>query len=148
MATIASISITQPSGDPNINEAQTFTFGVTNVSGLHGGMNYNLFFQWDQGLGDSPSNYVTIPTSGALSCPDADLLNQIAKDLEVSVTITGNTAGSYFIRGRTIDNNDGGAEDLTGTQAVTVNAAAGTNELNFERGVHRGVARGAPRGIS
>jgi hypothetical protein len=125
MATVDSLSLTQPSSDPNIDESQTFTFGITNVSAAHGGMDYDLYFEWDQGLGDSPGNYATIGTSGNLSCPDADLLNQSTKDGEVTVTITGNTAGTYYLRGRSIDNNEGSAEDLTGTQVVTVNAASG-----------------------
>ncbi len=128
MATIASISITQPSGDPNIDEGQTFTFGVTNVAAAHGGMDYDIFFQWDQGLGDSPANYVTIPVSGGdLTSPDADLLNQTVKDGEISVIVTGVNAGNYFIRGRTVDHNDTEAEDLTGTQAVTVNVSTGVS---------------------
>lgn len=139
MATVDSISITQPSGDPNINEGNTFTFGVTNVSAAHGGMDYDLYFQWDQGLGDSPANYVTIPVSGGdLTCPDADLLNQTVKDGEISVTITGVNAGTYYIRGRTVDHNDGDAEDLTGTQVVTVNSAGASipvlaNHYNRQR---------------
>lgn len=130
MAIINSISITQPSGDPNIDEAQTFTFGVTNVVAAHGGTDYDLYFEWDQGLGDSSGNYVTIPVSGGeLTCPDADLLGQSNKDSEISVTVTGVNAGTYYIRGRTVDNNDGGAEDLTGTQVITVNAASGEDAL-------------------
>lgn len=120
MATVDSVALTQPASDPDINEGQTFTMGGQVTLGLHGGSDYDMIFEWDQGT----AVWVTIPVSGGdLTCPDADLLNQ-SGDVEITVTVTGVNASTSNVRIRTVDNNDGGAEDLSGTQAVTVTASA------------------------
>ena len=119
--TVDSVSLTQPVSDPNIDEGLTFTMGGQATLVTHGGTDYDLHFQWDQGLGDAAANYVDIPASGAaLTTADTNpLLNQ-SDDVEKTITVTGNTAGDYFIRVRTVDHNDGEAEDISASQAVTV----------------------------
>lgn len=119
--TVASVSLTQPVSDPNIGEGLTFTMGGQATLVTHGGTDYDLHFQWDQGLGDAAGNYVDIPASGAaLTTADTNpLLNQ-SDDVEKTITVTGNTAGNYFIRVRTVDHNDGETEDISASQAVTV----------------------------
>ena len=121
--TVASVSLTQPVSDPNIDEGLTFTMGGQATTASHGGTDYDLHFQWDQGLGDAAANYVDIPASGAaLTTADTNpLLNQ-SDDVEKTITVTGNTAGNYFIRVRTVDHNDNppDTEDISTSQAVTV----------------------------
>jgi hypothetical protein len=99
--------------------------GLQITKATHGGIDFNGHWQWDQGLGDSPANYTDITTTGALTTADTNPQNNLGDENEHTITVTGVTAGSYFIRARTIDNNDGGAEDLSASQAVTVNAASG-----------------------
>jgi hypothetical protein len=120
MATVSSVALTQPASDPNINEGGTFTHGGQITKALHGGLDYNMHWQWDQGTG----TWTDITGSGGLSTADTNPQNNLGDEAEHTITVTGNTAGSYEVRIRTVDNNDGGAEDLSGTQTVTVNAAA------------------------
>lgn len=126
MATVASVDLTQPASDPDIGEGQTFTMGGQATKGAHGGMDYDLHFEWDQGLGDAPANYAGIPASAAaLTCPAPNpLLNQ-GDTVELTKTVAGESMGSYFIRVRTVDHNDGEAEELSASQTVTVTEAAG-----------------------
>lgn len=125
MATVSSITISAPTSDPNITEGNNFTFEITVNDASHGAMDYDLHWQWDQGT----ATWQDIPSSGGLSTADTNpILNHTVKGA-TSITVTGNTAGSYNIRGRTIDHNDGDAEDLTSSQAVTVNAATGRRRI-------------------
>lgn len=125
MATVSSVALTQPSSDPNINESDTFVMGGQITKATHGGIDADMHWQWDQGLGDSPANFVDIPTSGAdLTTADTNPLAGVGDEAEHTITVTGVNAGSYFVRVETIDNNDSGASDVSASQAVTVNAAA------------------------
>lgn len=121
MATVASVTLTAPSSDPNIDEGQTFTMTGDVADASHGGMDYDMHWQYDQGT----STWIDIPASGSeLTVPAPNpILNHIVKGT-TSKTITGVGAGTYQVRIQTIDNNDGGATDTSGTQTVTVNAAA------------------------
>lgn len=121
MATVASVALTQPSSDPNINEAGTFTMGGQITKALHGGIDADMHFQWDQGT----ATWTDIAGSGGLSTADTNPIASVGDEAEHTITVTGNTAGSYEVRVQTVDNNDGGALDTSGTQTVTVNAAAG-----------------------
>lgn len=130
--TVSSVTLTQPVGDPNIEEGQTFTMGgqVTLVS--HGNADYDMHFQWDQGLGDLDANYADIPASGvALTCPGPNPLLGQGDDVEKTKTVTGNTAGTYFIRIKTVDHNDAEAADLSASQQVTVNTPAGPSSKPY-----------------
>lgn len=123
MATVASVALTQPSSDPNINESQTFTMGGQVTSANHGGLSYDMHFQWDQGT----ASWQDIPSSGAaLTVSTANPITGITGANEYTITVTGNTAGSYNVRVQTVDNNDGFATDTSATQAVTVNSAPKT----------------------
>lgn len=124
MATVVSVALTQPSSDPNINEAQNFTAGLQITKATHGGLDYDPTFQWDQGLGDSDANYIDIPTSGADLTIDAQPAPNQGVETEITATVTGVNEGNYFVRAKTIDNNDSSAVDVSAGQAVTVNAAA------------------------
>jgi hypothetical protein len=124
MATIGSVALTQPTVDPNIAESGSFTMGGQVTKLTHGGVDYDMYFEWDQGLGDSDANYTTIPSSGNLQTADTNPVLASTSTGELTITVTGTTAGSYFVRIRTVDNNDGGAEDKSSTQAVTVTAAS------------------------
>lgn len=126
MATVASVTLTAPSSDPNINEGGTFTMTGDVADANHGGIDYDMHWQYDQGT----STWIDIPTSGSeLSVPASNpILGHNVKGT-TSKTITGEGAGTYEVRIRTIDNNDGGAEDLSGTQTVTVNAAGGDRRV-------------------
>lgn len=122
---VDSIALDSPASDPNINETQTFTMdGTLTTSGSHA-IDVNVHWEWDQGLGDSDANYADIPaSSAALTIGGTNPENNYSNANLTAQTITGVTAGSYFVRIRTVDNNDSGAKDVSGTQAVTVNAAS------------------------
>lgn len=123
MATVASVALTQPASDPNIDETQTFVMGGQITKATHGGIDADMHWQFDQGLGDSPANYIDIPASaGGLTTADTNPLASVGDEAEHTITVTGVTAGSYFVRIETIDNNDSGASDVSASQAVTVNA--------------------------
>lgn len=124
MATVASVALTQPSSDPNISESGSFTVGLQITAATHGGLDYNPTFQWDQGLGDSEANYVDIPTSGADLTIDAQPAANQTVETEITATVTGVNAGNFYVRAKTVDNNDSSAVDVSAGQAVTVNAAA------------------------
>ena len=122
MATVGSVALTQPSSDPNINEGQTFTQGGQITAATHGGIDFNMHWQWDQGI----ATWVDIPSSGAdLTTADTNPQNNLTDELEHTITVTGVNASTSNVRIRTIDNNDSSAEDLSGTQAVTVNEVSG-----------------------
>jgi hypothetical protein len=122
---VDSIALDAPASDPNIDETQTFNMdGTLTTSGSHA-IDVNVHWEWDQGLGDSDANYADIPTSAAaLTTGGTNPQNNFSNANLTAHTITGNTAGSYFVRIRTVDNNDSSAKDVSGTQAVTVNAVA------------------------
>lgn len=142
MATVSSVVLDLPSSDPNIDESQSFTMQATVNDALHGGMDYDMHFQYRL----LPSgSFADIPSSGSeLTTADTNpILNHTVKGA-TSITVTGAGAGSYEVRVRTIDHNDTDAEDLSGTQTVTVNAAAAIfqeamqpdgNPLPFEPGM-------------
>ena len=107
-----SLTITDPVSDPNIDEGNSFTFGVTPGFAGGGGVNaYDLDFQWDQGT----ATWVTIASTGGLSTADTNPISSTTSTVEVPITVDANTAGSYSIRvvntSRTI---------TSGTQAITV----------------------------
>lgn len=123
MAVVGSVTQTAPSSDPNIDVGQSFAHEGNVTKSNHGGLDYDFYWQWDQGTG----TWVDIGTSTSAGLYHAATNPLAAEKDEVtkSLTVFGGAAGSYNVRCRTIDNNDGGAEDLSGTQAVTVNAVAG-----------------------
>ena len=126
MATVASVALTQPSSDPNIDQGQTFTMGAQITSALHGGLDYDIHYQWDQGI----ATWVDIPSSGAdLTTADTNPEISASDSAEHTITITGVNASTSNVRIRTVDHNDGDNEDLSGTQAVTVNAVASSIPL-------------------
>ena len=56
--TVASVALTQPTADPNRDEGQTFAMGGQVTGASHGGIDYAMHFQWDQGTGtwvDTPA---------------------------------------------------------------------------------------------
>lgn len=117
MAIIASVALTQPTSDPNVTEGNTFTIGGQITKSNHGGLDYNMYAQWDQGTG----TWVDIPTTGAALTVSASPIGaNIIDEVEHTATVTGVTAGSYNVRIRTVDNNDTGAEDFSSSQGVTV----------------------------
>ena len=128
MATVVSVTLTAPSSDPNINEGQTFAMTGDVADANHGGMDYDMHWQYDQGIG----SWIDIPSSGSeLTVPAPNpILNHGTKGT-TSKTITGVGAGTYSVRIQTIDNNDGSAVDTSGTQTVTVNAATGRRRSSF-----------------
>ena len=121
MATVAGVTLTQPASDPNINEAQTYTQEGDVADALHGGMDYDMHFEYDPGT----STWIDIPSSGSeLTTAATNPIPNHGVKGTTAITVTGAGAGVYEVRVRTIDNNEGGAEDLSNTQTVTVNAAA------------------------
>lgn len=122
-----SVTLVAPSGDPNINEAQTFVMTGSWTATGHGGSNVDLFYQYKIGAGGSWGN---IPSSDGLSVPDNT--EEAASDAtEYNRTITGNTAATYYVRMRAYDNDNTIEKFSPEEQIVTVNAAAGwTNNLN------------------
>ena len=121
MATVASVALTQPSVDPEINETQTFTQGGQVTKATHGGLDFDMHFQWDQGT----STWTDLTGSGGLSTADTNPALSLGDENEHTITVTGNTEGSYEVRVQTVDNNEDSALDTSGTQTVTVNPAAG-----------------------
>ena len=122
MATVAGVTLTQPASDPGIDESQTYTQEGDVADALHGGMDYDMHFQYDQGI----ASWIDIPSSGSelTTAATNPILNHSVKGT-TAITVTGEGAGVYEVRVRTIDHNAGDGEDLSGTQTVTVNAAAG-----------------------
>ncbi len=120
--TVTSVSLTQPTSDPNLNEGQTFTMGGQVTLSNHGGGDYNMIWQWDQGT----STWVNIPSSGAALTTPTNTLSNLGDELEHTQTITCNTAGTYAVRIRVIDNNNGGAATNSSSQTITVNAVSAT----------------------
>ena len=115
--TVTSIALDLPASDPNSDEAQTFTMdGTVTSSGSHE-LDCDVHMQWDQGS----ATWVDLTGSGGLSTADTNPVNNHVNENLTAITVTGNTAGSYEVRIRTIDHNDTDAEDLSGTQTVTVN---------------------------
>lgn len=121
MATVASVALTQPGADPDISEGQTFTIGGQITGALHGGLDYDMSFEWDQGI----ASWQAIPTSGADLTIDAQPAANQTVETEITATVTGVNAGSYDVRVQTTDHNDGETTDTSGTQAVTVSEATG-----------------------
>jgi len=114
-----------PASDPAINEAATFTMdGTASLSGTHEG-DYDAHHQWDQGLGDSDGNYTDLTGSGNLSTASTNPEVNIAGTSIASITVTGNTAGTYFVRIQTVDHEDSDNTDTSATQEVTVSAVGG-----------------------
>ncbi len=133
MATVGSVALTQPSGDPNINEGQTFTHGGQVTGATHGGADYNMHWQWDQGI----ATWVDIPASGAdLTTADTNPQNNLTDELEHTITVTGVNASTSNVRIRTVDNNDSSAEDLSSSQAVTVNVVTANLPASFHHRHH------------
>ena len=127
MATVSSVALDLPSGDPNITVGSSFTQAGIITKALHGGLDYDFAFQWDQGTG-SWTNIGTSPSAGLYHSATNPLPNQI-DEVQKTLTVFGGAAGSYNVRVQTTDNNDTGANDTSGTQAVTVNAVAGTRRI-------------------
>lgn len=122
MATVLSVTLDTPASDPNIDEGQTFGMQGDVADAAHGGMDYDMHWQYDQGIG----SWIDIPASGTeLTVPASNpLLNHTVKGATAK-TITGVGAGTYSVRIQTVDHNDGDNTDTSGTQTVTVNAAVG-----------------------
>lgn len=134
---VDSIAMISPSGDPAIDELATFTMdGTLTTSGTHS-ITVDVHWEWDQGLGDSDGNYADMPTSGGtLNTTGAGNpeLNYTNANLSAkTITATAGSAGTYYVRIRTEDNNDGDAKDVSGTQVVTVSAAAAGGVILFRR---------------
>lgn len=118
--TVVSVSLDSPASDPNINETQTFSMdGTITDTGSHA-LDFDVHWQWDQGT----STWTNLTSSGALSTADTNPVNNETNANLTAITVTGNTAGTYSVRIRTVDHNDGDNEDLSPTQTVTVNAAS------------------------
>lgn len=125
---VTNISLDLPSGDPAVDELSTFTMdGTLTTSGTHA-IDIDVHWEWDQGLGDSDANYTDMPTSGGTlnTTGGTNPQNNYSSANLTAMTITAaaSSAGTYYIRIRTVDNNDGTAKDVSGTQVVTVSAAA------------------------
>ena len=125
--TVTSIALDLPANDPNIDEAQTFSMdGTVSATGSHV-YDFDVHMQWDQGT----ATWVDLTGSGGLSTADTNPVNNHANANLTAITVTGNTAGSYSVRIRTIDHNDADAEDLSGTQTVTVNAPSSRRRITI-----------------
>lgn len=127
--TVASVALTQPSSDPAINEAGTFTMGGQATEGGSGQpASYDMHFQFDQGIG----TWVNLSGSGSLTTGDTNPEPNISDYNEHTITVTGFAAGTYEVRIKTVDHRDSEAEDLsTPTQTVTVSAVGGADRRIF-----------------
>ena len=126
MATVGSVDLTQPASDPNINEAATYAQEGDGTEAALGGLDYDMHFQYDQGT----STWIDIPSSGSeLTTADTNPILGHSTKGTTSITVTGVGAGTYSVRIQTVDNNDGGALDTSGTQTVTVSAVSGTRRV-------------------
>ena len=117
--TVASVSLTQPSGDPAPVEGGSFTMGGQAVQAGNGpGPDYDMHFQWDQGTG----TWTDIGASGNLKTSDTNPVTNVSDYTEQTITVDADEAGegTYNIRVKTVDHKDSEAEDLSGTQEVTV----------------------------
>jgi len=121
--TVVSVALDNPASDPNIDVGQSFSMdGTATLTGNHSA-NYDAHHQWDQGTG----TWVDIDTTSTKGLYHAGTNPEtgITGTAISTLTIYGGAGGSYNVRIRTVDHEDGDNEDLSGTQAVTVNAAAG-----------------------
>jgi hypothetical protein len=127
MATVDSVTMTAPSSDPNINVGGSFAMEGNITKALHGALDYDFYWQWDQGI----ATWVDIGTDTGLGLYHAGTnpLTAQIDEATKSLTIFGGSAGTYSVRCRTVDHNDGDATDDSGTQTVTVSAATGTRRI-------------------
>ena len=126
MATVASVTLDLPSSDPAIDEGLTFAMQGDVADALHGGMDYDMHWQYDQGTG----TWIDIPSSGSeLTTADTNPAASLVDEVEHTITVTGAGAGTYSVRVQTVDNNEGGATDTSGTQTVTVSAVASSRRV-------------------
>ena len=112
---LSSLTISQPSVDPDISVSGTFTFEVTPGFAGGGSVNaYDLNFEYDQGTG----SWIDIPaSSGGLTTSDTNPIASTTSVDPTSITVTGVTADGYSIR---VTNDSRGV--TSGTQTVTVSA--------------------------
>lgn len=123
--TVTSVALDNPASDPNINVGGSFGMdGTATGTGNHL-YDYDAHFQWDQGTG----SWVDIGTSTSAGLYHAatNPITNITGTAISTLTVFGGAAGSYNVRIQTVDHNDGDSTDTSGTQAVTVNAAASRN---------------------
>ena len=126
--TVASVNLTQPVGDPAITEGQTFVQGGQAVQGGSGQPpSYDMHFQWDQGT----ANWIDIAGAGDLNTADTNPIVNIVTYDEQTITVTGDTIGTYNVRVQTVDHRDGDALDTSGTQEVTVSEAVASDRRVF-----------------
>lgn len=111
---LSTLTITDPTVDPNIAESGTFTFEVTPTFNGGGGINsYDLDFQYDQGTG----SWTTIPaSSGGLTTSNTNPITGLAVNTPSSITVTGVTTDTYSIRVV----GTGGSNPTSNEQTVTV----------------------------
>ena len=122
----AGISLGAPVGDPAINAGGTFTMQADLTwSGGHGGNEATDVYYEYATVSGGP--YVSIPTSGSeLSAAVASPVSGVIAS-PVSTTITGEGAGTYYVRVRGV----AAATFSSAEQEVTVAAAAATVDGTF-----------------
>ena len=109
------LTISDPTSDPNIDEGNSFTFEVTPGFAGGGGVTaYDLNFEWDQGT----ATWIDLTPTGNLSTDNTNPIATTTADTPTSITVDADGAGSFEIR---VTNDS--RSITSGTQAVTVNAA-------------------------
>jgi hypothetical protein len=119
MATnIVGVTMPQPTSDPNIQTGGNFTMGgqISVAGGGSWAESGDMYFEWDQGT----STWTTIGTSGGLYHSATNPLLGLQTAVEQTITIYSDTAGSYQVRVKLIE--DDLTEYTTTAQTVTVNA--------------------------
>ncbi len=114
------VTLTAPTSDPVINEGQTFTLSATYTQVGHGGEEVvSLNWEFSTSSGGPYSaisgglSVITNPTTGSDSA------------ITHSVTVTGETEGTYFVHIRAVGNSSGFVRE-SGDQEITINAGAST----------------------
>jgi hypothetical protein len=119
MATnIVGVTMTQPLSDPNIQTGGSFTMGgqITVAGGGGWAESGDMYFEWDQGTG----SWATIGTSGGLYHSATNPLLGLQTAVEQTITIYSDTADTYQVRVKLIE--DDLTEYTTTAQTVTVSA--------------------------
>ena len=121
---LKSVTLTAPSVDPDIAEAETFqmTAALTWGGGHGGNESVALYFEYGTVSGGP---YNTIPSSGSeLTTADTNPATVTASPS--SITVTGVGAGTYYVRARGV----GTSTFSSSEQLVTVSAGAVTGDLD------------------
>lgn len=128
---LSGVTLTAPSSDPNVTETQTFQMSATYTVAGHGGEE-TVDLHWRYST-TSGSGYVDIPTTGGVMNVTTNPEAKTDSTITHSVTVTVNTAGTYYLNVRAVGQSSAG-DFNNGNQVLTVSAGATTYEVDLAAG--------------